>query len=90
MGSKSATATSAGSATSIRVRGATTVTLLKTVVPVATAGAPALMRLLPGGTYTEPGCRFHRLSEIDRQKYACAGPVQRVDRRAPDLAAERV
>src|SRR5207302_8287789 len=34
---KSATATSAGSATSIRVFGATTVTRLNTVVPVATA-----------------------------------------------------
>src|SRR3954452_22741078 len=54
IGSRSATATSAGSATSIRVEGATTVTLLKTVVPVATALPPLGRDCSRGNLYRTP------------------------------------
>src|SRR5213076_2736146 len=54
IGRRSATATSAGSATSIRVDGATTVTLLKTVVPVATALPPLGRYCSRGNLYRTP------------------------------------
>ncbi|GAB2650390.1 hypothetical protein GCM10027271_05270 [Saccharopolyspora gloriosae] len=80
IGSKSATATSAGSAKSMRVFGATTVTRLNTVVPVATE-APyflgpciwVLLRLDPAK------CGFSRRKRPARPKSApsMAAPTTR-------------